>query len=52
LEEVKTHNTINDAYIIVDNIVFDVTKFMDNHPGGKDILLQYLGTDASDIFYQ
>eukprot|EP00931_Biecheleriopsis_adriatica_P067488 TRINITY_DN41622_c0_g1_i1.p1 TRINITY_DN41622_c0_g1~~TRINITY_DN41622_c0_g1_i1.p1 ORF type:complete len:545 (-),score=98.88 TRINITY_DN41622_c0_g1_i1:102-1640(-) len=37
-------------YIAVDGEVFDVTDFLKFHPGGKQILLQACGTDASDQF--
>jgi len=45
------HNTEQDAYIIVDNIVFDVTKFISAHPGGREVLLPYFGKDATEVFY-
>lgn len=33
--DVATHKTANDLYIIVDEDVYDLTKFADEHPGGK-----------------
>jgi alkylation response protein AidB-like acyl-CoA dehydrogenase len=32
--------------------VFDVSKFARLHPGGKEILLEQAGTDATEIFYR
>ena len=49
-EQVATHNKENDCYIIIKGIVYDVTKFLPVHPAGKKILLNYAGTDASEIF--
>lgn len=33
--DVASHNTGSDLYIIVDQDVYDLTKFQDEHPGGK-----------------
>jgi len=32
LEEIKTHNTKESVWIIVDDYVFDVTTYMSKHP--------------------
>lgn len=32
-EQVASHNNDKDCWIIVDNKVFDVTKFLGEHPG-------------------
>lgn len=32
LEEIAHHNTKKDAYMIVHGKVYDVTKFIDEHP--------------------
>ena len=49
-EEVAKHNTAQDCWMIIDGLVFDVTKFLPVHPAGKKILLQYAGLDATDVF--
>jgi cytochrome b involved in lipid metabolism len=33
--DVANHKTASDLYIIVDEDVYDLTKFQDEHPGGK-----------------
>jgi cytochrome b involved in lipid metabolism len=33
--DVAKHNKGDDLYIIVDEDVYDLTKFQDEHPGGK-----------------
>lgn len=30
---------------------YNLTEFAEAHPGGKEILLEYNGKDASDAFY-
>jgi len=50
-EEVQKHNKADDAWIIVDGDVYDVTKFAGVHPGGTQILLEYAGKDATEDFY-
>ncbi|KAI8609748.1 putative acyl-CoA dehydrogenase [Chytriomyces sp. MP71] len=51
-DEVARHNTKDDAWILVDGKVFDITSFLDVHPGGRRILLPLLGKDASKQFAQ
>ncbi|KAK1319099.1 Cytochrome b5 isoform B [Acorus calamus] len=34
----------------MDDKVYDVTKFLEDHPGGDDVLLSATGKDASDDF--
>jgi len=50
-EEVKKHCTPDDAWIIVDGDVYDITRFAKLHPGGKQTLLDYAGEDATEDFF-
>merc|ERR1712072_615442 len=36
--DVASHNKADNLWIIVDQDVYDLTKFQDEHPGGKKIL--------------
>ncbi|KAF2965106.1 hypothetical protein GQX73_g8461 [Xylaria multiplex] len=45
--EVAQHNTRGDCWVIINNQIWDVTGWLDLHPGGPDILFQYAGQDAS-----
>ncbi|VEU23237.1 DEKNAAC104350 [Brettanomyces naardenensis] len=48
--EVLKHNKKDDLWMIINNKVYDVTKFVDEHPGGEEVLLDVAGTDATDAF--
>jgi cytochrome b involved in lipid metabolism len=33
--DVASHKTASDLWIIVDSMIFDLTNFQEDHPGGK-----------------
>ncbi|KAF7636662.1 Cytochrome b5 heme-binding domain-containing protein [Meloidogyne graminicola] len=41
---------INRNWIIIGNLVFDLTDFLKLHPGGDEILLEFIGMDATSVF--
>jgi cytochrome b involved in lipid metabolism len=49
LEEVAKHNKKTDAWIVVNGIVADVTKWIPQHPGG-DAIMKGVGKDATTLF--
>ena len=54
LEEVGKHTKGNgedkSVWIVIHDNVYDVTKFLDEHPGGEEILLEHAGKDATEEF--
>ena len=42
-EEVKKHNKEGDVWVIHKDNVYDVSKFIENHPGGKDKIMLAAG---------
>ncbi|KAI0333031.1 hypothetical protein GY45DRAFT_1320320 [Cubamyces sp. BRFM 1775] len=46
-KEVAQHNSRESCWIIVHGKVYDVTDFLDDHPGGSKIILKYAGKDAT-----
>ncbi|KAI9331082.1 acyl-CoA dehydrogenase/oxidase [Obelidium mucronatum] len=52
LAQVAQHNTPADAWLVVDGKAYDVSAFLDAHPGGRRILLDHIGTDASQVFHR
>ncbi|KAI9365446.1 cytochrome b5-like heme/steroid binding domain-containing protein [Zopfochytrium polystomum] len=49
-DEVHSHNTRKSCYMVIDGLVIDVTKFLEEHPGGEDVLLEQGGVDATTAF--
>ncbi|KAA1470388.1 hypothetical protein DENSPDRAFT_836162 [Dentipellis sp. KUC8613] len=49
-KEVAKHNTRDSCWIIVHGNVYDVTDFLDEHPGGSRIILKYAGKDATQEY--
>lgn len=44
---VKHHAASNDAWVIVRDGVYDITTFLESHPGGAGVLSEHLGEDAT-----
>ncbi|KAI0406741.1 cytochrome b5 [Xylaria palmicola] len=49
-QQVAEHNSPDDLWIIISGKVYDVSEYTDDHPGGKDILLEVSGRDATEDF--
>ncbi|KAK9326267.1 putative cytochrome b5 protein [Lipomyces orientalis] len=49
-ENVKSHTTQDDLWMVIHGKVYNCTKFIDEHPGGEEVLLDVGGMDATDAF--
>jgi cytochrome b involved in lipid metabolism len=47
--EVQSHNSSKSCYVIIDKRIYDVTDFLEGHPAGEDLILEYGGKDVKDI---
>ncbi|XXG44596.1 hypothetical protein AAC387_Pa01g4356 [Persea americana] len=51
LSDVSLHSSKKDCWLIIHGKVYDVTKFLEEHPGGEDVLIEAAGKgDATDAF--
>ncbi|XP_047997777.1 uncharacterized protein LOC125235304 isoform X3 [Leguminivora glycinivorella] len=48
--EVKKNRSRRNLWLIIHDDVYDVTKFLEEHPGGEDTLLDAAGSDATQAF--
>ena len=46
-EEIRKHRTKEDRWIVIDNVVYNVSHWCKNHPGGDKLLAHYSGEDAT-----
>lgn len=52
-EDVAQHNKESSLFMVIDAIVYDLSKFIDLHPGGAAVLLDadVAGKDATQQFF-
>lgn len=47
--DVEAHKTAESCYVTIGTKVFDITDFLDDHPGGAELILEYGGKDVKAI---
>ena len=47
--DVQSRNTAKSCYVTLGTNVYDITSFLDDHPGGGDLILEYGGKDVTAI---
>ncbi|EDW02069.1 cytochrome b5 [Drosophila grimshawi] len=48
--DVAKHNTNKDTWLLIHNSIYDVTSFLNEHPGGEEVLIEQAGKDATENF--
>ncbi|EGG25093.1 hypothetical protein DFA_03339 [Cavenderia fasciculata] len=48
--ELSKHNTDTDCWVAVNGKVYDITNWINKHPGGRDVLLYAAGRDVTNLF--
>ncbi|XP_025071092.1 cytochrome b5 reductase 4 isoform X1 [Alligator sinensis] len=51
-EELAKHNKTDDCWICIRGLVYNVTPYMEYHPGGEGELMKAAGADGTDLFDQ
>jgi cytochrome b involved in lipid metabolism len=52
LEELKKHNTTEDLWIALHGRVYNITPFLEEHPGGDGVLVDNAGNPPTKSFCQ
>lgn len=50
IQELGRHASQDDAWIAINGTIWDVTAFAPTHPGGAEIVYEYLGQDATKAY--
>lgn len=48
--QLAEHTKASDCWMAIEGKVYNVTDFVDEHPGGDEVLLAEAGKDATDAF--
>lgn len=48
----RPRQKLHDYWIVIDNMVFDCSSFVEDHPGGEQVILSFLGQDCSWQFWR
>lgn len=49
-QELKKHTKKDDCWIAINGVVYDVSRYIDKHPGGPANLLHHAGADGTRSF--
>lgn len=49
-EELATRRAADSCWVAINGVVYDLTNFLDQHPGGSKPILKAAGSDATKVF--
>jgi cytochrome b involved in lipid metabolism len=50
MADLSSHSSRESCYSVVNGLVYDLTNFIDKHPGGEKPVLSICGKDGSSLF--
>lgn len=50
-DEIRRHASAASTWLVIDGDVYDVSSFIEQHPGGAELLGEWAGRDASRAFH-
>ncbi|XP_018425922.1 PREDICTED: cytochrome b5 type B isoform X3 [Nanorana parkeri] len=50
LEDVQKRNSAKELWLVIHGRVYDITSFVEEHPGGEEVLFEQAGGDATESF--
>ena len=50
MTQVRANNSARSCWTVIDGVVYDLTKWISNHPGGSGAILFLCGTDGTNAF--
>ncbi|CAN2389428.1 heme binding [Pristimantis euphronides] len=50
LEDVSKRNSAKELWLVIHGRVYDITRFLEEHPGGEEVLFEQAGADATESF--
>ncbi|KAM8947344.1 cytochrome b5 type B [Pelodytes ibericus] len=50
LEEVRKRSSGDETWLVIHCKVYDITRFVEEHPGGEEVLFEQAGADATESF--
>ncbi|KID82932.1 cytochrome b5 [Metarhizium guizhouense ARSEF 977] len=50
IEELSKYNTKEELFVAIRGYVYDVTGFLEDHPGGDEVLIDVAGQEATEAY--
>ena len=48
--DLVTHSESSDCWLVIENMVYDLTSYAPHHPGGSQVITNLCGTDATSEY--